>query len=78
MRLRATDQVSISAVKSDNLRPGEEFEVSAEQAAEILHRLPGAVERVDGMKAAGAAPANKSLSAAPANKGSRRGKRASA
>lgn len=45
VRLRATDQLLISSVKSDTLRPGEEFEVSAAVADDLEKRgLP--VERV--------------------------------
>ncbi|MFZ5736316.1 MAG: hypothetical protein ACOY6K_05475 [Pseudomonadota bacterium] len=46
MRLRAIDQVHISSVKSDSLRPGDEFEVSDSAGAELLAKLPGKVAQL--------------------------------
>jgi hypothetical protein len=46
VKMKATDQILISSVKSDTLRPGEEFEVSAAVADDLEKRgLP--VERVE-------------------------------
>ena len=52
MKLRALDQVSISAVQADSLRKGQEFEVSDAYGEELLKKLPNTVERVGGAKAA--------------------------
>lgn len=40
MKLLAIDQVSVSAVKPDSLRPGEEFTVSDAHGEELLGRHP--------------------------------------
>lgn len=47
MKLKALDQVSISAVQADSLRKGQEFEVSDAYGAELLEKLPGVVAKVD-------------------------------
>ena len=41
MRLKAIDQVHISAAKSESLRPGEEFDVSDDLGKELLEKHPG-------------------------------------
>jgi hypothetical protein len=65
VKMKATDQLHISAVKADSLQPGEEFEVSTALADDLIARgLP--VERVKA-KAEPVAPENK-MEAAPANK----------
>lgn len=68
MKLKVLDQIHISAVKADSLRPGEEFEVSYGYGKELLHRHPGRLAAV-GSKAkrphankAATSPANKSIS----------------
>lgn len=70
MRLKALDQISISAVKSDSLRPGEEFEVSDDVGADLLKRHPSVFTEIAGSAAAKAEPdpRNKAEGAAPANK----------
>jgi len=69
MKLRALDQISISAVKADSLRPKEEFEVSDALGRELLKLHPSKFECLDqGLEKAEADPDNKATSAAPANK----------
>lgn len=41
MRLRAYDTVHVSSVKAENLRPGEEFEVSDAAGDDLLKAHPG-------------------------------------
>lgn len=68
MKLYATDQVSISSVQADTLRPGQEFEVSDEFGKELLAKLPGAISK-DPPSAQKAAPAPKNKAQPrPANK----------
>lgn len=43
MKLKATDQIHISAVSSDTLKPGTEFEVSDAMGEELLNKRPDAV-----------------------------------
>jgi len=43
MQLYAVDQVSISSVRAESLRPGESFTVSSALGAELLKKLPHAV-----------------------------------
>jgi len=40
MKLYVTDQISISSVQADTLRPGEDFEVNDAQGTELLKALP--------------------------------------
>jgi hypothetical protein len=47
MKLRALDQVHISSVQADSLRPGQEFEVSDDLGTKMLKSLPGQLERAD-------------------------------
>lgn len=56
MKLRATDQIHISAVKADSLRPGEEFEVSEDMGIGLLTMHPCRVARVDVTAPSAAAP----------------------
>lgn len=67
MKLRATDQISISAVKADSLRPGEEFDVSDAYGRELLEKHSSRVERVEREAAekAEAAPKNKAETPTP-------------
>lgn len=67
MKLYATDQVSISSVQADTLRPGQEFEVSDEMGKELLTTLPHAVSKEPPKQKAAAAPKNKAQPR-PANK----------
>lgn len=69
MKLKATDQIHISSVKSDSLRPGEEFEVSDSLGRELLDKHPNKVAEIGVPKEkAEPAPANKAEKAAPKNK----------
>jgi hypothetical protein len=47
MKLKALDQLHVSAVKPDSLRPGEEFEVSDELGSELLTKHPAKFLRLD-------------------------------
>jgi hypothetical protein len=47
MKLRALDQVHISSVQADSLRPGQEFEVTDDLGTKMLKSLPGQLARVD-------------------------------
>ncbi len=78
MRLKALDQISISAVKADSLRRGEIFEISDAAGTELLARHPSIFERLDAGEAAKAEPAplNK-MAPPPLNKSTAR-KRAKA
>lgn len=85
MKLRALDQVHISAVRPDSLRPGDEFVVSDSAGADLLKAIPTKLERIgDDMPEPAAQPApvsakaeqthpNKAASA-PANKAETRRK----
>jgi hypothetical protein len=78
MKLAALDQVSVSSVKADSLRPGEEFHVSDAYGEELITKHPDKFRLVDGSQPEPAAdpdpiaksepaPQNKA-EAAPANK----------
>jgi len=68
MKLIATDQLHISSVKPDSLRPGEAFEVSDTLGAELMEKHPNRVKlAVDPEAKAEDAPANKA-EPKPANK----------
>lgn len=65
MKLQALDQINVSAVKADSLRPHEEFEVSDALGAELLAKHPAkfrliAASPVEAEKAE-TAPKNKAL-----------------
>lgn len=65
MRLRAYDTISISAVKADPIRPGEEFEIGDAAGEELLKVHPGKFALVE----AKAAPASQNKAEpAPENK----------
>lgn len=69
MKLKALDQVHVSAVKNDSLRPGEVFEVSDEVGKELLKRKPALVVEIASESAAKAEPALANKKALPpANK----------
>lgn len=80
MKLRALDQVHISSVQSDSLRPGQEFEVSDDLGNKMLKSLPGLLARVDAEpfggkgdhdqngETGGAAPPAEKAEPAPLNK----------
>lgn len=72
MKLRALDQVHVSSVQADSLRPGQEFEVSDVLGEQMMKSLPGRVERVDEADE----PAKKAQSDHPnkANKANGKGK----
>jgi len=81
MKLKALDQLHVSAVQSDSLRPGQVFDISDAAGAELLVRHPDKFEHLadddveaepgsDAEKAAGdpVAPAAPPLSTKPALK----------
>ncbi|OBQ68400.1 hypothetical protein EFV37_25100 [Mesorhizobium loti] len=69
MKLKSIDQISISAVKADSLRPGEEFEVGDAYGAELIKQHPDKFEVLEAAEEKSeAAPENKAEGAAPANK----------
>lgn len=47
MQLRALDQIHISSVKPDTIRPGEAFEVSDSAGEDLLKKHPTKFSRVD-------------------------------
>jgi hypothetical protein len=68
MKLRARDQIHISSVQADSIRPGQEFEVSDAAGSELLKAHPTRLERV-GAPAAKAEPTPKNKAEPkPANK----------
>lgn len=70
MKLRALDQIHVSSIQPDSLRPGQEIEVSAALGAELLKKHPATFESIeadDGGEKADPAPSNKAEDA-PANK----------
>lgn len=68
MKLKALDQVHISAVKASSLRPGEEFEVSDDIGTQLLKARPTLFTVVEDGAMAEPEPDNKAESAAPSNK----------
>ena len=84
MKLSALDQVSVSSVKADSLRPGEEFTVSDAYGDELLTKHPDKFRKVGDIQpdpASGIASIAKSETAplnkaegAPANKADHRKK----
>lgn len=64
IRMRALDQLHVSSVQADTIRPGEEFETTTAEAERLAAQ--GLAERVE--EKADPAPANKARKAAPANK----------
>jgi len=68
MKLKALDQIHVSAAKSDSLRPGDVFEVPEATGADLLRQHPTKFERL-GEPAEKAEPAPKNKAEpAPANK----------
>ena len=47
MKLMALDQIHVSAVQADSLRPKQEFEVSDELGSQLLARHPAMFRRLD-------------------------------
>jgi len=80
MKLKITDQIHVSWVQADSLRPGDEITVTPEQGEALLKAHPdkflkasaAAGDHVHAAKA-DAAPLNK-MEAAPANKAAPKGK----
>jgi hypothetical protein len=87
MKLKALDQISVSSVKADSLRPNEEFTVSEAVGNDLLKAHPGKFAKVSGDAPAEQPeaapisakseppPLNKAEPAAPANKATNRRKR---
>lgn len=84
MNLEALDQVSVTSVKADSLRPGEEFNVSDAYGEELIAKHPDkfrkvsddqpeAKEPIAPIAKAEPAPLNKA-EVAPANKADQRRK----
>jgi hypothetical protein len=84
MKLKALDQVSLSSVKSDSLRPGEEFTVSDAYGEDLVTKHPDKFRKVGDdqpdakepaapIAKAEPAPLNKA-EVAPANKADQRRK----
>jgi hypothetical protein len=73
MKLKANDTLLISSIKSDNILPGETFEVSDERGRDLVDR--GLATEVKPTAKKAAAPKNK-MATPPANKagGRRRAK----
>lgn len=74
MKLKVIDQIHISWVQADSLRPGERISVTPEQGEALLKAHPDKFEKLAGSDAdhvhaekADVAPLNK-MEAAPANK----------
>lgn len=69
MELKVKDQIAVSSVQADSLRPGQTIAVSDALGEELLNKHPSKFEQV-GSSAAKAEPApdNKAEGAAPANK----------
>lgn len=67
MKLRALDTLLVSSVKSDNLKPNEEFEIDDAAGAKLVER--GYAVEVKAAKKAAPKPGNK-MAKAPGNKAS--------
>lgn len=65
MKLKASDTLHISAVKADNILPGETFEVSDSEGKRLI--AAGLATEVKAAAKKAAAPANK-MKGSPANK----------
>lgn len=72
MKLYAIDQVSISSVQADTIKPGQPFEVSDDYGKELLSKLPNAVSKDPPKEKAEPAHKNKA-DPKPANKAGRGG-----
>ncbi len=72
MKLKALDQMHVSSVQPDSLRPGQEINVSKALGDELLKKHPASFAAVDGVDAveekSEPSPDNKAEGAAPANK----------
>jgi hypothetical protein len=79
MKLKVTDQIHVSWVQPDTLRPNDVISVTAEQGADLLKAHPDKFEKVAGsdkehVHAEKAEPANQNKMEAPAtNKSGRKG-----
>ena len=47
MKLKALDQIAVSSVQADALRPGQEFTVSAAAGKALLEKHPSVFELID-------------------------------
>jgi hypothetical protein len=69
MELKVKDQIAVSSVQADSLRPGQTITVSESLGKELQAKHPTKFEAVSGGAAkAEPAPDNKAEGAAPANK----------
>lgn len=76
MKLKALDQINISSVSSDSLRPGQEFTVSKSEGEQLMKVHPQLFQKISDDEPAAKAeiePIGKALSA-PANKADNRRK----
>lgn len=74
MKLKALDQIHVSSVKADSLRPGEEFEVGDALGKELVAKHPQRFAVLEGAAEADGEKAEKP----PANKADSRRKTKSA
>jgi hypothetical protein len=70
MKLKAKDTLHVSAVKADNIVPGEEFEVSDDFGRQLVERGL-ATEIIGKTEEKAAAPVKNKMEDAPANKASK-------
>lgn len=68
MKLKAKDQIHVSSVQADSLRPGQEFEVSDDMGKQLMERHPNSFEQVQVQASAPAAPKGEKSEQAPQNK----------
>jgi len=68
MRLKALDQIHVSSVQPDSLRPGQEFDISDAAGAELLKANPTRLRQIDEPKAKAAATAENKAESPPLNK----------
>lgn len=73
MKLKALDQMHISAVQRDTLRPGQVFEISDAAGEELLKKHPSKFVCVESGAKAEQPPRNKAEGGAPANKAANKG-----
>ncbi len=81
MQLRALEQIHISAVQADTIRPGQIFDISDSAGNDLLKKHPAKFERVDSGQPALAEASEKSQPSpqnkaepAPANKADKKAK----
>ena len=78
MKIQTKDQISISSVQADSLRPGQVFEVSDAAGEELLRQHPHILKRVDDDPAPAKSDASQKADPPPRNKSDTRRKTKSA